>query len=302
MPRLLHSTLLFIVMLFARPGFAAEVEDSLGVHHFAQPAQRVVTLNWGATEEVIELGVTPVGIAEIQGYRDWVVRPVIKGDSVDVGTRAEPNIERIAELTPDLIVVGTMQRDMVERLSRIAPVLYFDNYRIDHDNHQAVLKAFRQLARALGRETAAEQRLVHRAARLEELKRQLHSHYGDSLPNVTAVRFIDTAHVRVYGDNSMAQVALQALGLASALPLPRSTWGQTQKAITDLAVIDDGILLYIEPFTKADALFSMPLWQIMPFVRNQHIAAVEPVWTYGGALSVQYLAEAFCHALLQLEP
>ncbi|MFC6669913.1 hypothetical protein ACFQDL_07300 [Marinobacterium aestuariivivens] len=113
---------------------------------------------------------------------------------------------------------------------------------------------------------------------------------------------MDTAHVRVYGDNSMPQVALEALGLAPALPIPPSVWGQSQRALTDLAKIEDGTLLYIEPFPKAEALFSMPLWQMMPFVRNNRIAAVAPVWTYGGALSIQYQAEAFTESLLKLAP
>ncbi|MFG1491727.1 iron-siderophore ABC transporter substrate-binding protein, partial [Oceanospirillum sp. HFRX-1_2] len=59
---------LALILIATSQAFAVTVEDSFGKHEFSQPATRVITLNWGATEEVLELGVTPVGIADIQGY------------------------------------------------------------------------------------------------------------------------------------------------------------------------------------------------------------------------------------------
>jgi len=44
----------------------------------------------------------------------------------------------------------------------------------------------------------------------------------------------------------------------------------------------------------------MPLWQQLPFVRKGRVAAVQPVWTYGGPLSIEYIAKAITEALLEL--
>jgi len=39
----------------------------------------------------------------------------------------------------------------------------------------------------------------------------------------------------------------------------------------------------------------------MPFVREGRLHALPPTWTYGGALSVGYLAQAIVEALIAAE-
>lgn len=287
------------LVLNAMPASAFTVQDSLGMHTFKQPAKRVVTLNWGATEEVLELGVTPVGVADIRGYNTWVAHPEIPEGVIDVGTRAEPNVERLAELKPDLIVVGSMQQAMVERLSPIAPVLFLDNYRADHNNMAAIDRAFVQLGVALGKADYARKRLNQRDAQLAELKHKVQQYFNGQPPEVGVVRFSDGHHVRAYGRNSMPLAALQALGLKSALDIPNTTWGQVQKPVRDLAYMQ-GVLLYIKPLPDEDALFAKPLFRMMPVVKEQRIAPVQSTWTYGGAMSLIYLAEHFTEALTTL--
>lgn len=290
---------LAFVLITTSQAFAVTVEDSLGKHEFSQPATRVITLNWGATEEVLELGVTPVGIADIQGYKTWVARPEVPDGVIDVGTRAEPNVERLAELKPDLIIVGSMQQDMVARLSPIAPVLYFDNYRADHSNIQAIEHSFIELGKALGKGEEAKNRLNERDQTLADLKRKVWQHFNGQPPKVGVARFGDANHARVYGDNSMPTAALDALGLKAALDIPSTTWGQVQKPIRDLAYLD-GVLLYIRPLPNEDELFKRPLFRMMPFVSEGRIAPVKATWTYGGALSIRYLAEHFVDALTSM--
>lgn len=297
-----HVLGLLIALLNIQVAVAVEVHDSRGVQRFDQPPQRIVALNWGATEELIELGVIPVGVADIRGYRDWVARPALPEGIADVGRRDEPSLERLVSLKPDLIIIGSQQRGLLEKLESIAPVLYFDNYRADHNNVEAVEASFLTLAKVLRREPLARVRLSQRDQRLAELAAQVQKHFDGIMPRVAVVRLGDATHVRVYGANSMVEAALAALGLENALPQPVTTWGQVQKKVTDLAAVGDGVLLYIEPFPQRDQLFGMPLWQFMPFVQNQRLAAVNPVWTYGGALSIQHLAEAITDALLEIQP
>lgn len=281
---------------------AVDVTDSLGRHEFTTAPQRVITLNWAATEQVLELGVTPLAVADVTGYRDWVVQPALADGVADVGLRQEPNLERIAELKPDLIITGDQQQDLVPRLSQIAPVLHFESFSSGHNNADAARGALVQLARVLDKEALAEQRLTELDARFEELKVRLHQHFGAQLPKVTVVRLMDSSHVRIYGDNGMPQYALERLGIAPALPQPVSQWGQVQKKLTDLGAIRDGVVLYIEPFPEADKLFATPLWRAMPFVRAQRVAAVPSTWTYGGIMSLGYLADNLTESLLSIAP
>ncbi len=279
-----------------------DVEDSRGLQSFETTPQRVIALNWAVTEELLALGVTPVGIADIRGYNDWVANPEVPEGVVDVGQRSEPSLEVMASLNSDLILIGSQQGGLIDKLEPIAPVLYFDNYRADHDNMVAIDRSFKALAKVLGRESEAKAVLEHRQQRMGELTAQLQQHFGTELPKVTVVRLGGTAHTLVYGANSSVAGAMQGLGLESAMPQPSTQWGATQKKVTDLAAVGDGVLLYIEPFPKRDQLFSMPLWQFMPFVKNERIAAVEPVWSYGGAASIELMAEALTRSLLEIAP
>ena len=66
--------------------------------------KRVVALEWDGLENLRSLGVKPVGGADLRGYRTCV-SVGLPGGVTDVGTRRSRSIERIAKLTPDLIIV-----------------------------------------------------------------------------------------------------------------------------------------------------------------------------------------------------
>ena len=114
------------------------------------------------------------------------------------------------------------------------------------------------------------------------------------------MRFANTTSAYVYGENSMPQYALEALGIKNAITLKSSQWGLEQKRLKFLRVVDQNILLYFQPFYQEEQLNKSPLWQAMPFVQNGKVASVEATWTYGGAMSLEYLAESMTDALLKL--
>jgi len=290
------------VFLCSINALAITVTDSRGEHHFERVPERVVTLSWSIVESLIELGITPLAMADIDGYKKWVVRPALPETVIDIGTREEPNIERLAELRPDVIIISNGQSDLIGKLEKVAPVLFFDAFNKDHNNYQASRQIFLELAVLFHRVALANGRVASMEARFAELKAALLRHFGGELPKVTCVRFNTTAVLWVYGDNSMPHYALEALGLEPAFPQPATQWGVVQKKLTDLAQIRDGIVLSIEPFDQAEALFSAPLWKAMPFVRANRFASVRSTWTYGGPLSIQYLAESITEALLTIKP
>ncbi|GGY20137.1 iron-siderophore ABC transporter substrate-binding protein [Paludibacterium paludis] len=261
---------------------------------------RVVALSWESAEQLLELGVTPIAVADAGDYQRWVVRPALPGKVLNAGSRLEPNLELLAELKPDLIIISPTLSDLHPRLSRIAPVLLLDSYRADHDNALVARQQFLQLAERFGRERQARVRLAAMDRRFAQLRRQLHAHYGDRLPGVAVIRFANPAVLYLYGDNSMPQYALKQLGISPLWPQAATTWGVTQKKVASLGRLPPGSVLYLEPFDASEKLFNTPLWRAMPFVRNRQFAAVRSTWTYGGVASLQYLAEALSEALLSL--
>ncbi|SDS74067.1 iron complex transport system substrate-binding protein [Paenibacillaceae bacterium GAS479] len=80
------------------------IKHGKGETKFDKPAVRVVALEWIYSEELIALGIQPVGNADNKEYELNVTDEAALADSVtDVGLRWEPNLETIASLKPDLI-------------------------------------------------------------------------------------------------------------------------------------------------------------------------------------------------------
>ncbi|HDM8045096.1 TPA: iron-siderophore ABC transporter substrate-binding protein [Vibrio campbellii] len=277
-----------------------QVEDSEGVKTIKAQPVRVAALNWDIAEQVIELGVTPVAVPDIAGYSDWVVQPAIPEGVADIGTRTEPNFSALKKLNPDVILIASPQKDLQERLSEIAPVFYYQTYSEQHSNAAAAIENFKKIAQLLGKEEQANNKLAAMDARIAVLKAELAKAYPGDKPKVSSFRFASTTSVYIYGDNSIPQYALEQLGFENAMDLPASQWGISQKRMTELKKVKNGIALYFEPFPYQDKLNQSPIWKSMPFVRNGQFSPVEASWSYGGAMSILYNAEAMAQSLLTL--
>ncbi|CAH7205156.1 Ferrichrome-binding periplasmic protein precursor (TC 3.A.1.14.3) [Vibrio chagasii] len=277
-----------------------QAEDSEGVKTLEAQPVRVAALNWDIAEQVIELGVTPVAVPDIAGYSDWVVQPAIPEGVADIGTRTEPNFSALKKLNPDVILIASPQKDLHERLSEIAPVLYYQTYSEQHSNAEAAIENFKKIGQLLGKEEQANKKLAAMDERLHVLKAALDKAYSGDKPKVTSFRFASTNSVYIYGDNSIPQYALEQLGFENAMDLPVSQWGISQKRMTELKNVKGGIALYFEPFPYQDKLDRSPVWKSMPFVRDGQFSPVAASWSYGGAMSILYNAEAMAQSLLTL--
>lgn len=288
-----------LLLTLSRTGLALEITDSTGVHHFDKTPQRVIALSWNNVENLVELDITPLAIADIRGYNTWVAQPALPEKVADVGVRHQPSLERIARLKPDLIIIGSTQGAMLQKLKLIAPVLYFDDFHADHDNEESARSTFIKLARLFDREELALQKLEKQKAKLNALRQQVADHFNGEPPSVDVVRLTNLSHVYIHDSNSMVHAALSALGLKESISLPASTWGVGLRPMTQLTEVE-GVLLQIEPFPLEDKLFNLPFWKAMPFANARRQGSVEPAWSYGGISSRYYMAEKLSKALLEL--
>lgn len=278
------------------------VEDSLGQHQLAAHPVRVAALSWDIAEQVIELGVTPIAMPEIAEYTDWVVKPEVPAGVEDIGSRVEPNLEKLMQLKPDVILIASPQKDLIAQLEKIAPVLFYHTYSESHDNAAVAIATFRNIAQVLDKSEVAEQKLQAMTQRLQQLKSELLSAYQGKLPLVKTIRFASVNSVYLYGANSIPQYALSQLGIEDTTSQPKTQWGIVQKRITELHQFDQHTLLYFEPFAYSDKLAQSRLWQAMPFVQQQRFNRITATWSYGGAMSILYNAEAISQSLMELAP
>lgn len=296
----LHSLLISLVLIAQNSWADIIITDQLAKHTFNQTPSRVISLSWELTEQLIELEVPLLASADTKGYRQWVVKPELPSELEDLGSRAEPNLEKIARLEPDLILINALQSHLLPSLQQIAPVLSFQGFSKEHNNPQAAIDIFRRLAHLFAKPQLAEQKLETMKNRFAALNKQLQAAFPNGLPKVSSVRFANTSSVYIYGDNSMSQYALAQLGIEPALPIEKTQWGLVQKRVLDLSKIQQGAVLFFEPFPGFNKLQQSRLWQAMPVVRNKKVAAITSTWTYGGAMSIMYLAQAMTDSLLTI--
>ncbi|MCG3726886.1 iron-siderophore ABC transporter substrate-binding protein [Vibrio cincinnatiensis] len=302
-PTTLFLRLLLLLLLGSSHVMAAiQIHDGRKTHSFEQVPQRVVVLNWDLLEQVLELEVTPVGAPNLPGYREWVVLPAVPDSVVDIGTRAEPNLETIAALKPEVILAASPQQDLITTLERIAPVIYLPNFEQQDNAAQIAIQQFKTLAQLFDKTDLAEQKLADMAQWFAELNQQLQQALGSPLPSVVVMRFSNPTSVFLYGENSTTHYVLDQLGLAEALPQPARQWGIIQKRLNALQHVKQGYVLYILPFAEEEKIKQSILWKAMPFVRQGQVNSVRSVWSYGGAMSLRYTAEAVTESLLEVAP
>jgi iron complex transport system substrate-binding protein len=264
--------------------FPRTVVHAAGTTEIPSEPQRVVVLDTGELDDVLSLGITPVGMATTDGQTDVFSYLQDKAEGIPtVGSINELNLEAIAALKPDLILGSTLRAEnLYPHLSSIAPTVFSTRPGFPWKEN------FLLVADSLGKEDAATALLNQYQERADAVRRSIK---GD--PKISMVRFLPDT-IRVYGNLSFIGVILDDVGL-------------TRPELSD--VDDLAVELSAETIDKADAdwiLYSSyggadateensttsgAIWQSMSAVKSDHAQPVDDeVWFLGlgptGAMTV----------------
>lgn len=185
-------------------GATRTLDTVMGEVEIPQNPEKVVVLDTDKIDTALTLGVTPVGAAragetELPGYLDGL-------EGVEtVGTLTDPDLEKIEQLRPDLIL-GTQfrQEQFYDELTAIAPTVFTENVGVTWKEN------FLLDGDALGKKEEAEQKLAAYERRAEEFGQSL----GDpSETTVSIVRFMPD-HIRYYGPEGFSGIVVADTGLA----------------------------------------------------------------------------------------
>ncbi|MGP8306098.1 iron-siderophore ABC transporter substrate-binding protein [Vibrio sp. YIC-376] len=297
----LSGTAILVGVMLSQSQAAITITDAYGTHTFEQAPQRVIALNWDILEQVLALDVEPVAAPNLPGYRQWVVNPYAPESIEDIGTRAEPNLEKIASLNPDVILAASPQQDLIPLLKQIAPVIYLPNFSGKEEAADTAIRHFRTLGKLFEKQPLAEEKLTALFRSFEQMRSRIYQHYPEQL-EVLVMRFSTPNSVFLATENSTTDYVVEQLGLNSPIKEPARAWGIKQDRINRLQDLKDSYILYVQPFPQEKKLKDSPLWQAMPFVKEQRVNSVRAVWAYGGAMSLQYMAEAITDSLIELAP
>lgn len=278
---------------------AATWEHEYGTLTLDEPPRRIITLNWAATEALLLLGVTPVGMADKEGYSVWVSEPALPDGVHDIGTRVAPSLEAIAELKPDLIVTSSEMAPASDLLEKIAPTYVISVYREGSRPAEKSREMLLTLGAMLDRETRARD-IIADIEQTLEVQRQRLEEAGLTDRPVALVNFLDDRHVRIYAPNGLYQTVLNGLGLSNAWPRQGNFWGFSVVGLEAIAAYEDSRLVVISPLLPglAENLAASPFWTYLPPVRNERIYQVETTWPFGGLFQIKRLAVQLTDSLI----
>jgi ABC-type Fe3+-hydroxamate transport system substrate-binding protein len=278
------------------------INHSMGVTEIAGTPERIVVLEWVYAEDLLALGVQPVGVADIQGMKEWVN---LKGLSlspevVDVGTRQEPNLEIISSLNPDLIIAPQFRVEQsYESLGAIAPTLVFNPYPTE-DTGKGQLEEMQQTFMTIADLLNLHDKGVEVLTRLDEIYAQAEDqvHMAEASDReftiVQAYTQQNAPYMRIFTNNSMASQIMNNIGLKNAWNVAYELYGYTETSIESLAEVLDANFFYIvqeddNPFATH---WNTPVWHNMEFVKQGRTYSLGgDNWLFGGPISAEQLVD-----------
>ncbi|CAM5484307.1 Iron complex transport system substrate-binding protein OS=Streptomyces griseomycini OX=66895 GN=FHS37_005363 PE=3 SV=1 [Streptomyces griseomycini] len=271
------------------------------------PAKKVVGTEWNVVEHLISLGVDPVGVANIKGYKTWDTAVPLKNEPKDIGTRGEPSMDTIASLKPDLIVATTdLQPSAVKQLREVAPVLEVKSADASEPIGQ-MLENLDLIAEATGTTERAATLRKDFEAKLAEGQKTLADAGLDGAEIAFADGYVTSnqVSVRPYTAGSLIGAVNERLGLKNAWKMKGDeAYGLAATDVEGLTDLGKVHFAYIgndkdpssDPFGKE--LAENSVWKSLPFVKSGDVHRLpDGVWMFGGTGSMEAYAGSVVEAL-----
>lgn len=280
----------------AVPCSAATVQTAMGPVVVPDHPIRIVSLSNDATEALYTLGLQPLGATAALNGEPWsptLQQVMAHGQVLVLGLEANPDLERIASLQPDLILGTRLRQGRQYRLlSMIAPTVLTD------DNRKHWRANFTLYAQAAGQSVLASQQLMAIDQCVTQMRTQL---AGQSRHMVSVLRF-NPGQVRMYQRDSFSGEVLDMVGLQRPKAQQKMAYGITNFSRERMAELDADVMIYFTYGSRRQTstlqyrydFMRDPAWQQLRVVRQQHVYPVDDgVWnTANGPLAVsQALAD-----------
>ncbi|WP_432166014.1 ABC transporter substrate-binding protein [Streptomyces sp. bgisy031] len=218
------------------------VSTAMGDVKVPEHPTRVVVLDTGELDSALTLGVKPVGAthaATEEGFPSYLPEDEVKGIK-EVGEIADPDMEAVAALDPDLILTSKVRDGArYQQLSAIAPTVMTES------TGTAWKESFQVHADALGRKAQAKKVVSDYDAHVARVTAAIGGKEKAAATDINFVRFVEGADIRIYGRQNYIGSILADLGVG-------------RPAITDKA--KDGFSYDVSPekidLADADVIFT----------------------------------------------
>ncbi|GAA0481083.1 ABC transporter substrate-binding protein [Paractinoplanes deccanensis] len=284
-----------------------EIKDERGTVKLDAPAKNVVSLEWGLTENLVALGVKPVGQADVKGYNNWDKSAPIDASTPDVGQRGEPSLDSIVALKPDLVVTTKdLPENVIAQIAKQVPVLTLRGSD-GTDPIGYMRKTVNVLAQATGTEAQGTKLLADFDAKVTAGKDALAKAGKTGAAFTMGDGWVDagTVSLRMYTPQSFFGAIAAELGLKNQWTTGGDKdYGLAQTDVEGLTKIKDASTTYIYVANDADggdftdSLKNNAVWKQLPFVTGNNVKRIpDGIWMFGGPASANAYIDALTTAL-----
>ena len=259
---LFYKSIFMTFVLFFTANSFAKIEEQNRVQvqiealKLKEPPKRIVSLSVSAIEALDVLGIKPVGISITASGKipDYLMDKM--KDVQRVGTIANPSLERIQELKPDLILIDRVyedQRDVIEKLNKIAPVI---NFRAE--NYQETLEYLSVFGSLFKKEKDANHYIKKLNASLKDVKESAKKH-----PTSVLAIYVSNNVIWAWTNKSFLASILNEINVDYAYK------GIGSKDYPDLIQLNAEKILEIDP--EQLLVFEDPGKDVLPFLEKSSV-------------------------------
>ncbi|MFJ3598486.1 MULTISPECIES: ABC transporter substrate-binding protein [unclassified Streptomyces] len=260
------------------------VKTAMGDVQVPKAPRRVVVLDTAELDSALTLGVKPVGATHADvasGFLNYLPKNQVAGIE-DVGQMMTPNLEAIAGLKPDLILTSKIRHgDKYAELSRIAPTVMTESTGYPWKEN------FRVHAEALGKQAEAEMVTDGYADHVADVTKALGGEEKAAATEVSMVRFVEGADIRIYGRKNYIATILADVGLGRPAITDQAKDGFSYDVSPERIDLADADVVFHSTYgdpkkAKETTTTGSGLWKNMDAVKNGRVFAVDDqLWIQG---------------------
>ncbi len=261
-------TLFAALLLIAGHAFAVTVQDERGTFTLDKTPQRIVVLELSFADALAAVDVSPVGIADDNDINRILpeVRARLKPWQ-SVGTRAQPSLEAIGALKPDLIIADSSRHSGIYgALQNIAPVLLLKSR---NETYAENLQSAALIGDVVGKSAQMKARLARH--------KQLMVQWASQLPKGTLAIFGTSREQQfnLHTRETYTGSVLTALGLK--VPTAMAGASMPSVGLEQLLALNPAWLLVAH--YREESIVKRwqqdPLWQMLTAAQKQQVVSVD---------------------------
>lgn len=259
------------------------VEDMKGSVEISANPQRIVDVS-GSADELIILEMPFIASANTSMFDGTTVPDYLQEyfmeNKVETvgnysGASGDLNLEKIAELEPDLIIMNIRHEKVYEQLKAISPTLMLSDD-ISFVNWRG---RFQQLGEWFGKKKIVDKWIENYDEKAAELATKVKDTVGEATFAVIEANSVHFGSYYVYRTGGPGELIFEAMKLPPSTGVPEDIWGEVVDTEYFSKIDADHIFFFSDDGKVGDTANS-PTWQNLKAVKNGNV--------YYGLNDIQY--------------